>query len=730
MLVGTISTLVLSFGCDPSHLLSLPAWAWAAVGSIGSAVLASMAAAGVTLPTIRAGQNFDASGRPISFTLTYGEETVNLDQGKTWAKVDTFKWVTRGVIEGPQGFHIHPNGDIDINGKDIKITDPKGPAKLEQEINKRHDFAASPTPSSPPSPTPSSAAPASIPGKPEFKVNLDKLGHLMVVCIHGADRIETSIRGLDHLVERGLMIKPRHLHLDPLGRHIEIDELVLQCDEAGARELETVLNAKYTPELRDESEIAIHVTENVASTTGFDLHFATVAFGERREVHEHLSQPALDALQDSLHCHILQPGIVLRVSPPYLMVRRKGDDAGEVRIPSIPDLQYRAATCEQIQSFLNHPLLMINARASASPSEPAASESSEEISAMRVVLNPQNRMFLWIECLSSGGDTFSGKAFTHRNIADWLHHGVFADDYEVALSIDNRVLSVLKKDTRTEERITLDHNSPEAERLRASEMLTSVLRSKRAPRESPPASTSAPKPTAAPKPPAPPPVTQQPPRAPPATKETTGRAAPPPPDLAKSKENPPAPAPPAPEESEIEISAPWLAIFDRIDAERSHLDIFARLVELHGSGSMDLELSLDRVFSNRRFEILSFSHAQIKSVLELRSAAFHGFYVSHVNEHKSLLVYAKAGRHLEWAPDKCLLQPAVSEDPRVFDGKALIGMAIHSKGDFGFVVTPECKRWAKTHEAHYLEAGAVLLSPMELAAAADDYSMVWPAIEQ
>ena len=664
-------------------------------------------------PRIRAGHSLDGEGRPAAFTLSYRDEIVVLDNCKPWSKADSFKWVTRGVIEGPQGFHIHPNGDIDLNGKDFRLSDPRSVAKLEQEINKRHDLPVPPAPPRAPStPAPSS----SVSPKLEFKVHLDHVGAVQIVCTHGAERIETGIRGLGHLVERGLLVKPRQFHLDPLAAFIEIDGVTFRCDANGARELESVLNTKYRAEARDDSKTPVLVTENAASGTGYDLRFATVAHGALREVHEHLAQSSLDLLQDEAHCSILQPGTVLRLSPPYLLARRKGTSAGEVRIPNLPDLQYRAATCEQVQAFLNHPLI----RRSAETTTQSVASAPEKIAAMRVVPNPHNAMFFWIECLTASGQPSEGKAWTHRNLADWQHSGVFDDAFDVALSFDNRELSVLEKATKAEERVTLDHKSPKANLEQASALLTKAL-------GKPARLTTSPE-TADAKP-------GSPPSAPPSSPGSTGQASSAKverptvtavePSTAPAVEPPTAPAE-EPPLSEPEIAAPWLSVFDQVDPQKTHLEVFARLVELHGSGTQDIQLSLERVFANRRFEVLSFSHASVQSVFELRSEKFHGFYLCHINEHKTLFVYANAGRHIEWAPDKCLLQAAVSEDEHGFDGKALLGLAIHTDGTFGFVVTPECKRWTSSHAPHYREARAVFLSPSDLAAAAEDYSMVWP----
>src|SRR5437667_96553 len=89
-------------------------------------------------------------------------------------------------------------------------------------------------------------------GKVRFKVRLDRLGHLMVECLRGAERVETGLRGLSMLVQNGLMLKPGSVHLDPLQRGIQLDGMRFESSEAGARQLEEALNSKYAPTLKVE----------------------------------------------------------------------------------------------------------------------------------------------------------------------------------------------------------------------------------------------------------------------------------------------------------------------------------------------------------------------------------------------------------------------------------------------------------------------------------------------
>src|SRR5262245_61919135 len=103
-------------------------------------------------PRVKADKHTDAEGNAKVFTLSLGEETVTLDPGKPWIHVDRYKWVTRGLIEAPQSFHVLPDGTAEINGEKIRLSDPDGGVRLESEINKHHTSVVvphKPVPASP-----------------------------------------------------------------------------------------------------------------------------------------------------------------------------------------------------------------------------------------------------------------------------------------------------------------------------------------------------------------------------------------------------------------------------------------------------------------------------------------------------------------------------------------------------------------------------------------------------
>lgn len=698
----------------------------------------------------------DTEDNPRGFTLSLGGETVHLEPGRSWLHTDHYKWVTRGLMEDPQSFHVHADGAVDLNGEKFLPHDPEGPTKLEHEVNKRHTVAARAPVAGGATHRAAARAPAS--DQIHYRVRLDYLGHLLIECEHGGERVSTGLRGLQTLVNNGLLRKPDTVHVDPLQRYLEIDGVRFDCSESGAKALEEALNTRYAPPRDRSRHAAIEIKENAASATGFDIFFVTIRAGARFEVKGHLSQEKLDILQDPAKCDLLQPGIVMRIAPPYLFIRRRRPDGGEEHLPEFPDILYRRATANQLQEVFNHPRLR-RTSGQAAPAPVLGEEPLRDVVEMQVVRDPAQRMFLGLECRLARGGPPVKRALTHRNVADFQEAGTFLPHFDITLSLDNRTLSILNQETHAEEKLTISQESSDDELQRASRILTAALKpheavratepvgtdSKRAvdPEPSPQAGSSSatpfeslagggakvmPRPQAVPAfaigprnipPPAPRPADLL---APPALApaETAGSL------LTKSPAVPlTAPAPP-PVVAAIAIDPSIVALFAETDPVRVNTAIFRSVSERLDLAVQDVLLSLPRVFEGRRFEILSFDDVRIESVFELRSKDFYGFYVSHINPERIDLVYACEGTHIEWAPDRCLLQPSAHAETVEFKGHALLGLAQDAGQCFVFVVESTYKAWVIPHEAHCVAAFARFITPAGFAAARDDYRLIWP----
>lgn len=670
--------------------------------------------------SVKAARQSALGGAPSAFALSLGGETVVLEPGKPWAQTDRFKWVTRGLIEEPQSFHVLKDGTVEINGEKIHLNDPEGTTRLEHEINKQHtpSLAGPKAPRVSPAPTPLAADG----GKVRFKVRLDHLGHMMIEAGRGEDHASTGIRGLQTLVHAGLMLKPGSVHVDPLQQFIEIDGVRFECTEAGARQLEDALNNRYAPALKGGHDSAIEIRENIASPTGFDIHFVTVRAGVRFEVKEHLSQRILDILQDTRRCDLLKPGILLRLAPPHLLVRRRRPDGGEESVPEIPDVHYLHATAQQLEQLLNHPLIRRSGGV-APPDGFTGAAGKPRIRGLRVVRNPTDKSHLFLECAPASGEKPELKAFTHHNVVQLQQSGVFSDRFEVKLSIDHRTLSIRDKESQREETIVIVTQSGDEDLGRAGVMLTAALKTTTGP-PTEPAPVQVRKSPAVP---SPEPAVNKPAEAPGSDVPSITLHSP---TAGKAPEGTekPANAPIAATESspEARLNQGIVLLFRETDPWRVNTEIFPRLAARVRVAIQDARLSLPRIFSDRRFEIVNFGGEEIDSVLELRSESFYGFYLSHLNDRRIDLVYACRGTHIEWGADKCVLQPSAAAEPMEFKGSALLGLAQTADNEFVFVVTPAYKRWVTPHEPSCRGVFAHFRTVEELAAEVGKYTLIWP----
>jgi hypothetical protein len=613
---------------------------------------------------------------------------------------------------------VHPDGSVEIYAEKINIADPDGTAKLEQQVNKRHTPAVAHKPAPVAVPSHLTGAQSSS-GKPHFLVRLDHWGHMVIGWGHGLDREETGLRGLPTLIANGLIRKPATFRVDPMQRAVEIDGVRYDCTEAGAKRLEEALNTRYAVTRRTDKSMAIEIKENHAASTGFDIHFALHRAGVSLEVKGHLSQENLDILQDQAKCDLLHPGIHLMLAPPYLLIRKRRPDMGEDRIPDLPDVNILHCNAAQLQQALNHPLIRRNVGAS----EPAHTAGAQPpgVAEIRVVRSPTDKALLWLECVTATGEIQGPKAFTHHNVADLQQGGVFLPHLEVHLSLDHRRLSIQNRQTHEEETLTLDTQSPNEDLRKAGQMLTTALKpvAPRPPVANEPVADAAVRPVETPA------VAQRklaaespaalPPRAAPAIEQHAKAAA----ARAVATPSPAVASNPALDRAIVEL-------FGETDAVRINREIFRRLVEWLGIAPQEVHLSLPFVFENRRFEILSFEQQEVTDLSQLRGVEFYGFYLSHVSEKKIMLVYACNGMHLEWGPDKCVLQPTVKSEAEEYKGAVLLGMAQDQKDEFVFVVKPEFKKWIAPREMPFTEENLQFLTVADIAAAPEDYKLIWP----
>jgi hypothetical protein len=139
---------------------------------------------------VTAKRHLNPEGKPHHFTLSYADETVILEPGKPWPKTDTFKWVTRGLIEEPQSFHVLANGTVEINAERITLDDPEGASQAG--ASDQQTSSAVPRAQAAGHPASPGGSRVRGAGKVHFRVKLDHLGHMMIECTRGHERAETG----------------------------------------------------------------------------------------------------------------------------------------------------------------------------------------------------------------------------------------------------------------------------------------------------------------------------------------------------------------------------------------------------------------------------------------------------------------------------------------------------------------------------------------------------------
>jgi hypothetical protein len=167
-------------------------------------------------------------------------------------------------------------------------------------------------------------------------------------------------------------------------------------------------------------------------------------------------------------------------------------------------------------------------------------------------------------------------------------------------------------------------------------------------------------------------------------------------------------------------------LFQETDAVRINVESFRRLGEWLEITPQEIRLSLPFVFENRRFDILSFEKQEITDLAQLRGVEFYGFYLSHISEKKLVLVYACNGMHIEWGPEKCVLQPTAASEATEYKGSALLGLAQDQQDGFVFIVQPAFKQWVEPREKPYVEENVHFLTVADIAKSPGDYKFIWP----
>lgn len=329
------------------------------------------------------------------FTMTLGGETISLLPLRNWSQLDVYKWRARGKVPAtPAGLEITCD-HVKVASEVVSTQDPEGPAKLQKLLNEWLAFARGTVQlahkEARPQPAPVEAGTAIRPEDlaPHFRVEVDKEGQVHIHCSHCKEALATiglNLPGLNSLISQGLMHKPRAMQVGALHDWIELDGEFFHFAKGqnDAAKLEKVLNERYlsTAALGQGREVVVFA--NAASPTGFDIQFAARVGGAMDHRRRPLNEQSLGLLQDRDHCGLLLKDLVIKLSPPDFIFKRKTPDGGERYLEEGPEsivkvigdegeitmvdlsrpVNYSRLTALELTAVFNHPAVNQHSRAS------------------------------------------------------------------------------------------------------------------------------------------------------------------------------------------------------------------------------------------------------------------------------------------------------------------------------------------------------------------------------
>lgn len=358
-------------------------------------------------PVIRVGRRTASpEGGPVAevFTMSLGGETIDLLPFRNWGQLDIYKWRVQGKLPGtPAGLEITPD-HIKVAGETVKATDTEACTKLEQLFNQWLEVENKSLALARKKPRVLPATVAGGLGKEDqsplqFRVEMDKRGQVHIHCMRGLETVASiglSVSGLNGLANQGLLRKPRALDVGALHDWIELDGELCSFEHGNndAAKLERLLNEHYVPAAAASQGKDILIFANPASPTGFDIQFPVTVGGLQENRRRTLNDAALELLQEPVRCGLLQPGLILKISPPSLIIKRKtadggeaylekgpahtvalgGDDGGERQVDLSQPVNYTHLNVIELASVFNHPAIN---RHHKSPSGPLAAAPVE-----------------------------------------------------------------------------------------------------------------------------------------------------------------------------------------------------------------------------------------------------------------------------------------------------------------------------------------------------------------
>jgi hypothetical protein len=336
------------------------------------------------------------SGREVEvFTMTLGGETIELLPLRNWSQLDVFKWRARGKLPGtPAGLEITFD-HVKVSSEIASTKEPGGAAKLQRLLNEWLALARGTVELAQQkvhSKQPSAEHEASVHPEnvlPHFRVELDKGGKAHINCLQGKETLAViglNLPGINSLINQGLMHKPHSLQVGALHDWVELDGVFFSFERGNndASKLEQALNERYrsTAALGGGKEVVVFT--NAASSTGFDIQFPAKVGGLSDHRRRPLNEESLELLQAPDRCGLLPNGLVIKLSPPNLIFKRKTADGGERSLDEGPEtvvtvngddgevkfidlsrpVNYLRLTAMDLTAVFNHPAINQHSKAS------------------------------------------------------------------------------------------------------------------------------------------------------------------------------------------------------------------------------------------------------------------------------------------------------------------------------------------------------------------------------
>jgi hypothetical protein len=274
------------------------------------------------------------------FTMALGGETIDLLPFRNWSQLDVYKWRAQGKLPGtPAGLEITFD-QVKVTGEAVLINDPRGPAKLQKLLNewlaserRAFELARQKAHGKPASVEQTVAVGLEI-LTPRFRVEVDREGQVHIHCVQGKDTLASiglNLPGFISLVNEGLMHKPHTMKVGALHDWLELDGECFSFEPGNndAGKLEKALNDRYLSSASLGQGKDVVVLTNAASSTGFDIQFAAKAGGVTDIRRRPLNEETLELLQSPERCGLLPKDLVIKLSRPNLIFKRKTPDGGE-----------------------------------------------------------------------------------------------------------------------------------------------------------------------------------------------------------------------------------------------------------------------------------------------------------------------------------------------------------------------------------------------------------------